>query len=86
MIEEEKEVPVNLGATLATHKFVPMSNYTHQHPNNPGPGVNVTAYVCEDCGFVAFGSLKGPTVWATCVSKSVETLSCDDMIVKDILT
>ena len=70
----------SLGEELAPSDKLRSHTFSITAPNMP-----VCVYKCSVCGFEAYGSLKGPTVFATKIRGGREILSCNESVVKDII-
>lgn len=69
---------LTLSDKLHSHTF-------EAHPRWPNFDLQTHKYRCTVCGFEAFGSGKGPTIYKTTIERGIDILSCNESVVKDIL-
>ena len=79
-VEEE----LALSDKLHSHTFKRVPCATSR-PDGANVGTGEVHYVCKVCGFHAYGSPRGVTVFSTSINHGKEILSCNEMVVKDIL-
>ncbi len=47
--------------------------------------MTMNEFKCIVCGEYAYGSDRGPTVYATYITRGTHPMSCNDALVKDII-
>jgi hypothetical protein len=70
---------------LRSHDWKPVDAELHMGHSKYKMGIEIHHFVCKECGEKSHGSSKGPTVWATYVTRHAEPMSCNDVTVKDII-